>query len=178
MSEEIGSSGRVLPYDSEAPRIFENIKRFLLSVIPLEVEVEHVGSTAIPGLAGKGIIDVLIITRQERVWEVVKLLESRGFRYNPEGGAPPERLFVSGPYRYKGKDLHIHLHITFGSKENQDMLLFRDYLRRHPEEAERYYELKRQWDREAGSDNDKYGELKTPYVNEVLEKARKEKLQG
>jgi GrpB-like predicted nucleotidyltransferase (UPF0157 family) len=178
MDEERGSSGRVLPYDGEAPRIFEEIKRFLLSIIPFKVEVEHVGSTAVPGLPGKGIIDLLIITRQERMWDIVKLLESRGFRYNPEGGNPPERLFVSGPYRYKNEELHIHLHIAFGSKEHQDQLLFRDYLRRHPEEAERYYELKKQWDGEAGSDNDKYGELKTPYINEVLEKARKEKLQS
>ena len=178
MGGEQGSE-RILPYDNEAPRIFEDIKRFLLNIIPFEVEIEHVGSTAVPGLPGKGIIDVLIITSQERMWDIVKLLESKGYRYNPEGGTPPERLFCSGPYRYRRRELHIHLHIAFhGSREHEDKLLFRDYLRRNPEEARRYYELKRQWNIEAGSDDSKYGELKTPYIYEVLEKARKERLQG
>jgi len=174
-----GISSRLVPYDSEAPKIFEDIRCYLCNLVPREIEVEHVGSTAVVGLAGKGIIDVLIITRQELMWDTVRLLESKGFRFNPEGGTPPERLFVSGPYRYKGRELHIHLHITFhGSKEHEEKLLFRDYLRQHPEEARRYYELKERWDIEAGSDDSKYGELKTPYICEVLEKARKERLEG
>jgi len=166
---------KLVPYDGEAPKIFEDIKCFLCNVLPHEIEVEHVGSTAVVGLAGKGIIDLMIVTKREHMEETVKLLELKGYRYNPNGGRPPERLFVSGPYRYKGKELHIHIHITFfGSKEHEDKLLFRDYLKRHPGEAGRYYELKKQWSIEAGSDGSKYTEFKTSYVNEVLEKARKE----
>jgi len=102
---------------------------------------------------------------------IIEVLESRGFRYNPE---PPERLFVSGPFYYKGRELHIHIHITyFGREEQREKLLFRDYLRRHPEEARRYYELKKLWSKEA-ADGSEYTELKTRYIMEVLEKARKE----
>ena len=77
--------------------------------------------------------------------------------------------------RYDKRELHIHIHITFfGSKEHKDKLLFRDYLRHHSDEAKTYYDLKKQWSTEAGPDGSKYAELKTSYINEVLEKARRE----
>ena len=165
---------RILPYDSKAPEIYDEIKQFIYSVTPYQVEVEHIGSTAVVGLGGKGIIDILIITNREYMLKVVKLLESKGYKHNPQAGTIPERLFVSGPYRYKERELHIHIHITFsGSKENKDKLLFRDYLRRHPEETETYFELKKKWSMEAGSDGSKYTELKASYINDILEKARR-----
>ncbi len=175
MTEKRDLAVRILPYDGKAPEIFEEIKQFIFDSIPCEIEVEHIGSTAVPGLGGKGVIDTLIITRKENMKRIVEILESKGFRYNPQGGSPPERLFVSGPFEYQGKELHIHIHITyFGSKEHRDKILFRDYLRKHPEEAKRYYELKKQWSIEAGPDGSKYTELKTKYIEEVLKKARKE----
>ena len=165
---------RILPYDRKAPEIYDEIEKFIYSVIPYQVEVEHIGSTAIVGLGGKGIIDILIITNRAYMLKVVELLESKGYKHNPQAGTIPERLFVSGPYRYKERELHIHIHITFsGSKEHKDKLLFRDYLRRYPEEAETYFELKKKWSMEAGSDGSKYTELKASYINKVLKKARR-----
>lgn len=173
--ENRGSAVRISPYDGEAPEIFEGIRRFIRGIVPYEIEVEHVGSTAVPGLGGKGIIDTLIVTKEEHMGRIVEILESKGYRYNPRGGAPPERLFVSGPYEHRGRELHIHIHITpFGSREHRDKLLFRDYLRRHPDEARRYHELKKLWSEEAGSDGSRYTELKARYINGVLEKARRE----
>lgn len=177
MSNEGQEAVKILPYDEEAPKIFEEIKRFVCNAIPYKIGVEHIGSTAVPGLGGKGIIDVLIIAKKGDMQKIVEILESKGFRYNPGGGSPPERLFVSGPFRYRGRDLHIHIHITyFGSKEHIDKILFRDYLRRHQEEARRYYELKKRWSEEAGEDRAKYTKLKTAYILEVLEKARREEV--
>jgi len=69
---------KILPYDGRAPEIFEEIKRFICSAIPFEVEVEHVGSTAVPGLGGKGIIDVLVVTRREFMDRVVEIWCLRG----------------------------------------------------------------------------------------------------
>ena len=165
---------KIVPYNRKAIRIFAEVKQFLHSLIPYQVGIEHIGSTAVPGLGGKGIVDVLIITGQEYMQNIVKLLESRGYRYNPQASTPPEKLFLSGPYEYLGRELHIHIHITFfGSRERQDKLLFRDYLREHPKEAKRYYELKKQWATKAGSDASRYTELKAPYVKQVLDEARK-----
>lgn len=165
---------RILPYDSKAPEIFEEIRRFIYNMIPNQIEVEHIGSTAVPGLGGKGIIDILIITKKEYMQRIVEILESKGYKFDPQAGTPTERLFVSGLYKRCGKELHVHIHITFsGSKEHRDKLFFRDYLRKYPHEAQRYYKLKKQLSKEAGSDRSKYTELKTSYINEVLERARK-----
>ena len=166
---------KILPYNNRAPKIFEDIRRFLCETIPYEINVEHIGSTAVPGLGGKGIIDILIITKRKYMWKIFELLKSKGYKSNPNTGNPPERLFVSGPYKYGSKELHIHIHITFyGSQEHKDKLLFRDYLRQHPEETKKYYELKKQWSLEAGSDASKYTKLKTSYITRILEKARRE----
>jgi GrpB-like predicted nucleotidyltransferase (UPF0157 family) len=139
-NENQGLAVSILPYDSKAPEIFEAIKQFICDIIPYQIGVEHIGSTVIVGLGGKGIIDILIITRQEYMWKIVELLESKGYKYNPEASIIPDR----------------------------------DYLRQHLDEAPNYYELKKQWSIAAGSDRIKFSELKTVYINEVLEKARKE----
>jgi GrpB-like predicted nucleotidyltransferase (UPF0157 family) len=168
---------KIVPYNSEAPKIFEGIKRFIRSIIPssIKADIEHIGSTAVPGLGGKEVIDILIITKRAHMQRIVESLESKGFKFNPDAGDPPERLFVSGSYKYDTKEIHVHFHITFyGCHEHEDKLLFRDYLRKHPEEAKRYYELKKRWGLEAGSDRRRYVELKTQYIAQVLEKARKE----
>ena len=53
MSDEDQEAVRILPYDEEAPKIFEEVKRFVLKEIPCKIEVEHIGSTAVPGLGGR-----------------------------------------------------------------------------------------------------------------------------
>lgn len=167
---------KVVEYDNESPLIFTNIKQFLFKIIPYKIEVEHIGSTAVPGLGGKGIIDILIITEKDCMKKIVELLVSKGYSFNPEVSTNPDKPFVSGSYKYNDKNLHIHIHITFrGSNEYKDKLLFRDYLIKHLEEARNYYELKKKWSLEAGHDRPKYTELKSSYINEVLKKARREK---
>ena len=166
---------KIVEYNNNAPLIFKKIKQFLLRIIPYKIEVEHIGSTAVKGLGGKGIIDILIVTKREYMQKIVELLESSRYKYNPDASTISEKLFVSGPYWYKEKDLHIHIHITFfESKEHKDKLLFRDYLRGHPEEAKTYYELKKKWSLEAVPDRPKYTELKSSYIRKVLDIAREE----
>lgn len=169
------STVKIIPYDSEAPAIFEKIKCSISNVIPdeIKIDIEHVGSTSVVGLGGKGIIDVLIITGQEYMQKIVDLLVANGYEYNPQAIIIEEKPFVSGPFKYNENGVHIHIHITFhGSKYHKNMLLFRDYFREHPEEAKTYYKLKKHWSIEAGFDRYKYTKLKTQYINQVLEKAR------
>jgi len=167
---------KISNYNSNAPLIFKRIKQYLLDAIPYKIEVEHIGSTAVPELGGKGIIDVLIITEKDCMKKTLESLVSEGYNFNPEVSTNPDKPFVSGSYKYSDKNLHIHIHITFkGSNENKDLISFRDYLRRHSEEAKDYYGLKKRLSLEAGSNRQKYTELKTSYINEVLDKAKKDK---
>jgi len=65
MAEDDQASGvRIVPYDCRALEIFEQVKQFICSIIPYQIEVEHIGSTAVMGLGGKGIIDILIVTNR------------------------------------------------------------------------------------------------------------------
>jgi GrpB-like predicted nucleotidyltransferase (UPF0157 family) len=171
------SAIEILPYDPEAPDKFEKVKEFLLNLIPFSIEVEHIGSSAVVGLGGKRVIDTLVIVEESKMREIVNLLESKGYKFNPEQGSGihPERFFISGPFMYKGGEIHVHYHITFpDSNEQKDKLLFRDYLRRHPIEAKTYYDKKKDWSAKAGPEKMRYAELKTPYIAEALERARKE----
>lgn len=170
------TSVKISDYNSNAPLIFKRIKQYLVDTIPYKIEVEHIGSTAVPGLGGKGIIDILIVIEKEFMKKTVESLVLEGYNFNPEVSTNPDKPFVSGLYKYNDKNLHIHIHITFkDSNENKDLISFRNYLRRHSEEAKYYYKLKKKWSIEAGSDRPKYTELKTTYINEVLEKVKREK---
>lgn len=70
----------IVPYNDENSKIFERLKQYLCEVIPYEIEVEHIGSTSVPGLGGRDIIDVLILIEKRLMSRVVSLLESKGFR--------------------------------------------------------------------------------------------------
>ena len=165
---------RVEPYNREYPKIFEEIRLWILQVVPFEVEVEHVGSTAIAGLGGREIIDVLILADRKHLRKIAHLLEVKGFRMNPQSNLE-EKIFVSGPFNYKNKKFHVHIHITFfGSKEHREKIMFRDYLKRHSDEARRYYKLKKEWMKKARKNISKYGELKSSFIIEILKKAKEE----
>jgi GrpB-like predicted nucleotidyltransferase (UPF0157 family) len=171
----------IFPYDPKAPDKFEKVKEFLVDLIPFPFEAEHIGSSAVVGLGGKRVIDTLVIVEEDKMREIVKLLESKGYKFVPEEGfgIHPERFFISGPFTYEGEEIHVHYHITFpGSNEHRDKLLFRDYLRRHPIETKIYYNMKKDWSAKAGPDKMMFAELKTPYIAEVLERARKELKKG
>jgi GrpB-like predicted nucleotidyltransferase (UPF0157 family) len=175
--KEQASAIEISAYDPKAPSKFEKLKEFLLDLTPYPIEVEHIGSSAVVGLGGKRVIDTLVIVEENVMREIVTLLESKGYKFNPEQGfgIHPERFFISGPFIYEGEEIHVHYHITFpGSNEHRDKLLFRDHLRRHPIEAKTYYNLKKDWSVEAGPDKMRFAELKTPYITEVLERAREE----
>jgi len=180
-SQKVKKEVEILPYDPTAPDKFNDIKKFLCRIIPFPVEVEHIGSTSVVGLGGKRVLDIFIITKKETMMKIVESLESNGYKFNPEPGFGvfPERYFISGPFQYHGKSLHVHYHITFrGSRDYIDHVLFRDYLRKHSDEADRYFALKKKWAIESNLETAIYTELKTPYIAEVLKKARKEEEKG
>jgi len=163
---------RVLPYDPEARVIFGEIARALGGMLPATVRIEHVGSTAVKGLGGKGIIDCLVVTAPGEAGTACAVLRQGGFSHNREVHPEDDRWYASGDFvRPSGERLHTHIHITpAGSQCERDVLGFRDYLRQHPEEAREYLRLKHEWSAEAGPEAARYTELKLPYVQSVLAK--------
>jgi len=170
----MGRLVRIFDYDRRWPRLYEEEKRLILGVIGhAVVGIEHIGSTAVQGLGAKPIIDIMIAVSHLRVApKCVKPLESIGYEYVAEY----EELMPERRYFHKGKppkEQHYHLHmVELTSDFWKRHLLFRDYLRTHPEVAQEYFDLKRRLAAEYGSDREGYTDAKTGFIESVVSKAR------
>ena len=137
----------------------------------LIVGIEHFGSTAVPGLSAKPIIDLLVAVRSlaEARERVIPVLEAVGYSYWRDDPAP-DRLFLVKGLPPNGPRTH-HVHIV-GQGTSADRLLFRDVLRADPEEAKRYAALKQYLAARFPGDREAYTKGKTEYVYSVTQKAR------
>ena len=162
----------IRPYDSKSKIYFEREKKLLIKKIA-QVKVHHIGSTAVPGLGGKNIIDILVVVPSKRVIDsIVNQLELLGYRHRKNAG-DKHRLFFNRDRFWENKKIHFHLHLMWKSNDRyKNYLRFRDYLKNHPKEARKYYLLKKQWVQKSKGVRKKYVEAKTEYVKEVLAKAK------
>jgi GrpB-like predicted nucleotidyltransferase (UPF0157 family) len=128
--------------------------------------IEHIGSTSVPGLCAKPVIDVLIGLADLRLTdEQISAMETLGYHYLGEHGLPG-RLF----FRKEPRTHHVHV-VEHGGEHWERQLTFRDTLRSDVEERERYDEFKRRLAAE-GHPREVYTELKTPFIREVEARAR------
>lgn len=153
-------------YAAERARILEAVGEWL-------VDIEHIGSTAVPGLAAKPIIDMMGgVRRLADVTPCIPLLRALGYRYVPDfEDALPERR-----YFYKGDEgAHTyHLHVVERTDDFwRRHILFRDFLRAHPERARAYGRLKRDLAAHLGADREAYTEAKTVFIEAVVAEARR-----
>jgi GrpB-like predicted nucleotidyltransferase (UPF0157 family) len=136
------------------------------------VALEHVGSTVVPGLAAKPIIDLLagVRTLADAAGCIAPLREI-GYEYVPEHEAelPERRYFHRGSAGARTHHLHM---VEVASDFWERHLLFRDYLRSHPETAREYAKLKKRLADEFGRDKEGYTEAKTPFITAIEKKAR------
>lgn len=165
----------VQDYDPEWPRLFEEEKATILGTIGHVVAaIEHVGSTAAPGLAAKPIIDILVgVRRLDDAQQCIAPLQRIGYEYVPEYevSLPERRYFRKGSPRTH----HLHM-VEVGSDFWERHLLFRNYLRTHPEAARAYEELKRDLAVRHGADREAYTEGKTPFIRAVEDLARRSRM--
>ena len=166
----------VVEYDPQWPSLFEEEKARLLAVVGDHIEdIQHIGSTAVPGLGAKPIIDIQMSLRDLALVEkCVGPLESIGYEYLGEYGVPG-RHFFHKPARKPFAERTHHLQIVEkGGEEWRKVLLLRDCLRAHPEVAQQYHLLKRALASQFGTDRVGYTEAKTAFVRSALEKAEME----
>lgn len=139
------------------------------------VDIQHFGSTSIPGLSAKPIIDILIgVTSLSDAKKFIPILEKMGYAYWSEDPRPDGYFLVKG-LPPNGPRTH-HVHITEIGSDRWQRLLFRDYLRTHPKEMKRYEKLKIELSKKYKIDREVYTAAKTEYVQSVMEKAKKEVL--
>ena len=143
------------------------------ALAPWVVEIEHIGSTAVPGLAAKPVIDIQVgVTSLDHSADIVDAVEALGYTYVPEFEAvfPGRRYFRrSAP---GGRRTHqVHLIERSDSDWWDRHVLFRDWLRRHPADRDRYAALKRRLADEFRGDREGYTDAKTDFIEGVLRRA-------
>jgi GrpB-like predicted nucleotidyltransferase (UPF0157 family) len=163
VSHRVHEPIEVVDYDPAWPAEFERLKgRALAALGELAVAVEHVGSSAVPGLAAKPIVDLYAVV--EDVPAAIERLTALGYVHQGDLGIPGREAF-DWP---RGERRH-HLYVCPRDHEGLDEVLrFRDYLREHPEEARAYAELKRELAVRHRDDRDAYGAAKTAFIRARL----------
>jgi GrpB-like predicted nucleotidyltransferase (UPF0157 family) len=159
-------------YDPRWPREFEKLRDGVATALgPIAAAIEHVGSTAVPGLAAKPIIDldVLLKTRADLA-RVISALQSIGYEPRGDLGIPGREAF-----RAPAGSFPHHLYVCFpDAEEYWRHLAFRDHLRSHREAAEAYASLKRRLANEFPGDREAYTQQKSEFVEQILRRARRE----
>ena len=166
----------VVPYDPRWPELFEEERvRIEQAIGSFVEEIEHVGSTAVPGLAAKPVIDIMVGVRSLQHSPVlVERLSGIGYLYLPE----LERVFPLRRYFQKlrdGRRTHqIHLVERSNSVWWDRHVLFRDHLRSHPEVAEEYASLKYELSGRFREDREAYTGAKTAFISGCVRRAERD----
>lgn len=165
----------IVEYNPHWPLLFAQEAALLLKVLDsnLITRIDHFGSTAVPGLAAKPIIDLLIGVRSlaEAKQVAVSQLEALGYAYWVDNPDPQRMFFVKG-LPPKGSGRSHHLHTVEPNNILWERLLFRDYLRQHPDEAARYAKLKRYLAQQFSNDREAYTLGKAKYIQAIMQKVR------
>jgi GrpB-like predicted nucleotidyltransferase (UPF0157 family) len=160
---------RLVDYDPEWPGLFEREAARIRRVLTERVlELEHTGSTSVPGLAAKPCIDMtLVIPDSSDEPSYVPDLEAAGYT-----------LWIREPEWYehrvfKGPDTNVNLHVfSPGSPELDRMVVFRDWLRTHAEDRELYERTKRELATREWKFVQHYADAKTEVVESIIARAR------
>ena len=168
----------VVPYDPNWPAMFAAERDHLRQCLPVDLirRIEHFGSTAVPGLPDKPIIDIIVEVRDLQVTRerIAPLLEAQGYDYfwrptHGNDGPPWYAWFIKRDAQ--GRRTH-HIHMIEAHFEHWDRLLFRDYLIAHPETASQYADLKTQLCRKFLNDRVAYTEGKTAFITQTTNIAK------
>ena len=160
---------QVVAYDSRWPDQFQTESKALTDALAIEiVHIHHIGSTAVPGLVAKPIIDILLEVKDVNALDGYNS-DMEGLGYIPKGeyGIPGRRFFIKGLYN---RTHHVHA-FDVGSYGVLRHIAFRDYLIAHPLIAGEYGDLKLRCARMCDDDIDKYCDMKNDFIKDHEEKA-------
>jgi len=129
-------------YNPKYKVFYQKEKVKLKKILPKDVNIEHIGSTAVPRLGGKGIVDILIGINKKDLLNIKNILQKHKYSF-PIGG-DKKRLYVEKDYRYKGQTRRVHLQIVpKNSKEWNNPIKIREHLKKDKNKARKYAELKK-----------------------------------
>lgn len=159
---------KLLPHNPKWSGVFEKERKKLSKALnDLVIDIQHIGSTSIPGIPAKPIIDISIgIKSMENSKNFIKIFEDLGYEYRPDFGGPTiQLLFVKGPEEKRTH--YVHLMKYNGSIWKND-LAFRDYLRKNKKRAEQYASLKKELVKKFTDNRATYTASKTKFIHETI----------
>lgn len=160
----------VVPYNPSWPEMFQREAEAIANVFGDELlAIQHIGSTAVPGLCAKPIIDLMpLVENIERIDGYNAAMAELGYEALGEFGLPGRRYFRKGGSINRSHQAHVY---AYGNPEIERHLAFRDYLRRHPEVAKEYCRLKRVLARQFPNDIYGYMDGKDAFIQTVEKQA-------
>lgn len=166
----------IVAYNPEWPTMANQEIKKIRELFPLNkiVDIQHVGSTAIKGMSAKPIIDIQIaVTSLDEMKIIaVPVLQKLGYEYWFKNPDPKKMFFVKGMPPFGEQRTH-HVHIFEHNSDHwRNKIIFRDYLRKHPNVAKDYEQLKNKLAREHMYDREKYTDEKIEFINTILQLAQ------
>ena len=158
-------------YDPRWPQLFEMLRSRVFAVLTeLAISIDHVGSTAVPGLAAKPIIDIDVLLRASTDLPVViRKLAELGYEHKGDLGVSGREAFRANASAVQHVQHHLYV-CPPGSREYYRHIAFRNYLRAHAADANAYALLKRELASKFGSDREGYNQAKSEFVQRILQR--------
>lgn len=162
-------------YNPDYIKFFKSEKAKIKKVLGEKTKIEHIGSSAITGLGGKGIVDIVIGTAKSKIPLAKNKLAESKWEFRAIA-SKPKRLFFRADYPYKKQKRRVHLHLVeYLGQEWQSMINFRDYLKSHPNQIIKYEKIKKAAVAKAKGDGEKYRKFKEGFITEILKKSKSNK---
>lgn len=167
---------KIEDYNPQWREEFHRLKAVYLSHMShLDVDIQHVGSTSVVGLAAKPILDIdIIVNSEQELAEVIEILGDLGYKHVGDlginGREAFKRISKEVPYHHDDNSwLSHHLYAGIrGSLSLENHLRFRDYLRNNPNAVSEYAHLKKKLAEKYADDIDAYIENKTAFITKIL----------
>ena len=155
--------------------LYDSEKHLITGAIGVHIaRIEHIGSTAVPGLGAKPIIDITASLHTLKNLETcITALKPRGYQHRGEAGIPGRQFFLKISPLTGKRTHHLHL-IEEGNPYLEEHILYRDYLRLHQDVANEYFRLKQTLAAQYGNDRDGYTNAKSDFIQSVLNRIKEQ----
>lgn len=155
-------------------KLFNDIKKRLRTKLSEDIPINHVGSTAIPRMSGKNIIDILIgVEKQSLFSEITKEIIDLGYFQSKSSKTKEYQFFASRKEETQSGDIHIYLALLETERYN-DFITLKNYLLKQPKEAQVYLKHKKEANKFSNKNRDEYKKIKSKFVDKLIKKARGE----
>jgi GrpB-like predicted nucleotidyltransferase (UPF0157 family) len=168
-------TARLMPHNPEWKDMYLKEKKLVLSVIGSKVlDMQHIGSTSVPGLKAKPVIDMVVgVKSLDDTFDLIDDLASIGYAFKGESGVPGRNFFVKTINKIRTHQIHV---TEINSYRWFRFTLFRDYLCNNPDALKQYQEIKESMSAKFYNNKKAYSDGKISFIDDIVDKLVEEKL--